>query len=170
MEQANSVICICETHEQAQRAMYNLQEAEVDMGMLSIATRDMNQDPHDLDYYNLGDETFAVPGFGFLLVSGPLASWIATAFDTEEGGEGGSIVSTALETLGISPASVVQYETALRSDKFILVVHGPPDAVAKALAVIGGTTHCFHTVHGKNITETIDGNALIAKPANSYQL
>ena len=169
MDQANSVVCICETHEQAQRAMYNLQGAGIDMGTLSIASRDTYSDLHDLDHYNVGEETFTIAGLGSLLVSGPLASWIVTAFDNGAGGGEVTILGAALATLGIPRDSVLQYEAALRADKHVLVVHGSPDAVAAALKVIGGTTHCSHTIHGEKVFDTVHGSSLLATVGYTYQ-
>jgi hypothetical protein len=169
MEQANTVVCICETHEQAQRAMYNLQVEGIDLGTLSVASKDNYSDLHDLDYYSVGEETFAIPGLGSLLVSGPLASWIVTAFDNEEGGNGATILGAALATRGIPHDSVLEYEAALRADKHVLVVHGSPNAVAAALKVIGGTTHCSHTIHGEKVFETVHGSSLLATAAYTHE-
>jgi hypothetical protein len=80
MDHINSVVCICETYEEAQRAMYNLEAAHIDMGTLSIATKDISSKLHQVDFYNFGDETFSIPDIGALLVSGRLSTWIAGAF------------------------------------------------------------------------------------------
>lgn len=168
MTQANSVVCTCETNEQAQRAMYNLQGAGIDLATLSIASRDVAAAVQHENEYEVGDETFDIPGIGALRVSGPLASWIATAFTNGAGG-GVGIVGTALATLGIPHQDILHYEAALRNNKYLLVVHGAPDVVAKSLNVIGGTTHCFHTVHGEKTFETVHGSSLSARPAYTYQ-
>ena len=162
MAVANCVVCICETHEEAERAMYNLQAAGIDMGTLSIATKDIDSVVHDVDYYDFGAETFRIPGIGALLVSGPLASWIVTAFSNGTGG-GLSIVRAALSTLSIPPASTLRYEDALRSGKYLLIVRASPDAVASALAAIGGTVHCFHTIHGEKVFDAEPGPSQLAK-------
>lgn len=169
MEQANTVVCICETHEQAQRAMYNLQAAGVDMGTISIATKDITADLHDTDYYDVGDETFTIPGLGPLLVSGPLASWIITAFDSGAVGGDISVVGVALATLGIAHEDILRYVAALKNNNYVLVGHGSPDAVAATLKVIGGTTHCSHTVHGEKVLDTVHGTSLIGEPAYTSQ-
>jgi hypothetical protein len=151
MDRPNSVVCVCETHEEAERAMYNLQAAHIDIGTLSIATKDLASNIHKVDYYDLGEETFAIPGIGPLLVSGPLASRIVAAFNDVATLKGVSILGAALSAIGIAPDSILKYEAALRTDKYLLIVHGSPAAVASALAAIGGTVHCFHTVHGEKV-------------------
>jgi uncharacterized membrane protein len=88
---ANSVVAIYDTHEQAEHAIKELQEAGVDMKSLSIAARDMHTDEHVVGYYNAGDRmkywgkvgafwggfwgllfgsaAFAIPGIGPILVA-----------------------------------------------------------------------------------------------------
>jgi hypothetical protein len=169
MDHINSVVCICETYEEAQRAMYNLEAAHIDMGTLSIATKDISSKLHQVDFYNFGDETFSIPDIGALLVSGRLSTWIAGAFHNSAKRGGLTIVGSALATIGIARDNILQYEAALRTGKYILVVHGSPDAVASALAAIGGTVSCFHTVHGKTMLNTVHRSLPDAKTSNTYQ-
>ena len=171
MNKATSVVCVCETHEQVQRAMYNLRAAGVDTGTLSIASKDTSADrlDVDVDYYDVGDETFAIPGLGPLLVSGPLASWIVTAFDNGAGGGGASVVGAALATLGIAHEDILHYEAALKNNSYVLVVHGSPDTVAAALKVVGGTTHCSHTIHGEKVFDTVHGTSLLGEAVYTSQ-
>jgi hypothetical protein len=35
----------------------------------------------------------------------------------------------------------------LKTDKYLLIVHGTPDAVDKAKDIISGTRHSFYAVH-----------------------
>ena len=169
MDRANSVVCICETHEQVERALYNLEVAGIDTKTISLATQDGTSDLHDVDDYSYGDQTFVIPGLGLLLVNGPLASWIASAFQNGTGGEGVSIVGVALATLGIPRDSVLQYEAALKTKAHVIVLHSLPDAVAAVVKVIGGTTHCHHTVHGENVYDTVHRAPLLGSPAYTYQ-
>ena len=55
MDTTNSVVAIYDTHEQAEHAIKELQEAGVDMKSLSIAARDTHTDEHVIGYYNAGD-------------------------------------------------------------------------------------------------------------------
>ena len=169
MNQAKSVVCICETREQVQRAMYNLRAGCVDTGTVSIASKDTSADRLDVDYYDVGDETFAIPGLGPLLVSGPLASWIVAAFENEAGRGGVSVVVAALATLGIAHEDILHYEAALKNNSYVLVVHGSPDTVADALKVIGGITHCSHTIHGEKVFDTVHGTSLLGEAVYTSQ-
>ncbi len=166
MGQANSVVCICETSQQAQHAIHDLQGVGVDMRTLSTATIDRPSEEYGTDSYAAGDETFNIPGLGALLVNGPLASWIVTAFENGAGGGDVSIVGAALTTLGIPHDCILQYQAALRADRRLLIVHGHPNDVATAHQVMGGTTHSCHTIHGETIFDT--GHRASALGASTY--
>jgi hypothetical protein len=45
----------------------------------------------------------------------------------------------------------VEYEVALKSDKFVLLVHGSPEMVDKAKHILAGTQHVSYTCHGDNV-------------------
>jgi uncharacterized membrane protein len=170
MSTLNSVVAIYETHVQAEEAVKELQEAGIDMKSLSIAAKNTHTDEHVVGYYNAGDRMkywgkigafwggfwgllfgsalFAIPGVGPLLVAGPLVSWIIAGLEGAVVVGGVSAVGAGLVSIGIPKDSVIEYDTALKSDKFLLIVHGTPDAVEKAKDIIAGTRHISYSVHG----------------------
>jgi uncharacterized membrane protein len=170
MNISNSIVAIYETHEQAEHAIKELQVAGIDMHSISIASRGMHTDEHVIGYYNAGDRMkywgkvgafwggfwgllfgsafFAIPGLGPLLVAGPLVSWIVGALEGAVLVGGVSVVGAGLVSIGIPMDSVIKYEVALKTDKYLLVVHSTPDEVAKAHKILMGTRHnncCMHT-------------------------
>jgi uncharacterized membrane protein len=173
MTTTNSVVAIYDTHEQAEQAIKELQQAGVDMKSLSIAARNTHTDEHVVGYYNAGDHmkywgkvgafwggfwgllfgsaAFAIPGIGPILVAGPLVGWIIAGLEGAAVVGGVSAVGAGLVSIGIPKDSVVKYDTALKTDKYMLVVHGTPDEVAKAKDIIEGTAHSFYTVHGERV-------------------
>jgi hypothetical protein len=50
-----------------------------------------------------------------------------------------SALGAGLYSIGIPKDSVVQYETALKSDKFLLLAHGTMDEVAQARDILQST-------------------------------
>ena len=148
MTTTNSVVAIYDTHDQAEHAIKELQEAGVDMKSLSIAARNTHTDEHVVGYYNAGDRmkywgkvgafwggfwgllfgsaAFAIPGLGPILVAGPLVGWIIAGLEGAAVVGGVSAVGAGLVSIGIPKDSVVKYEVALKTDKFVLVVHGTP--------------------------------------------
>ncbi len=173
MSNVNSVVAIYDTHEQAEQAVKELQESGVDMKSLSIAAKDMHTDEQVVGYYNTGDRMkhwgkvgafwggfwgllfgsalFAIPGIGPILVAGPLVAWIVAGLEGAAVVGGVSALGAGLVSIGIPKDSVIKYETALKTDKFLLIVHGTTDAVAKAKDIIGGTNHISYAVHGETV-------------------
>jgi uncharacterized membrane protein len=173
MSKVDSIVAIYATHEQAEQAVKGLQEAGVDMKSLSIAAKDTYTDEHVVGYYNAGDRMkywgkmgafwggfwgllfgsamFAIPGLGPILVAGPLVAWIIAGLESAVVVGGVSALGAGLMSIGIPKDSVIQYELALKSDKFMLVVHGAPETVATAKSIIAGTRHISYTCHGENV-------------------
>ncbi len=173
MNTTNSVVAIYDTHEQAEHAVKKLQVAGVDMKSLSIAARDTHTDEHVVGYYNAGDRmkywgkvgafwggfwgllfgsaVFAIPGIGPILVAGPLVAWIIAGLEGAAVVGGVSAVGAGLVSIGIPKDSVLKYELALKTDKYMLVVHGTPDEVTKAKDIIEETEHSYCTVHGEAV-------------------
>jgi uncharacterized membrane protein len=173
MSQLNSVVAIYDTHEQAEQAIKELQQGGVDMKSLSIAAKDMHTDEHVVGYYNAGDRMkywgkigafwggfwgllfgsalFAIPGIGPILVAGPLVAWIVAGLEGAVVVGGVSALGAGLISIGIPKDSVVNYETAVKTDKFLLVVHGTSDDVARAKNIIQGTAHRSYTVHDETV-------------------
>jgi uncharacterized membrane protein len=169
MSVTNAVVAIYDTHEKAESAVKELQEAGVDMKSLSIAARDTHTDEHVVGYYNAGDRmkywgkvgafwggfwgllfgaaAFSIPGIGPILVAGPLVAWIVGALEGAVVVGGVSAIGAGLVSIGIPKDSVLKYEVALKTDKYLLVVHGSVEAVEKAKNIIEGTEHCYYAVH-----------------------
>jgi uncharacterized membrane protein len=169
----NSIVAIYDTHEQAEHAIRELQEAGVDMKSLSIVARNTHTDEHVVGYYNAGDRmkywgkmgafwggfwgllfgsaAFAIPGLGPILVAGPLVAWIIAGLEGAVVVGGVSAVGAGLVSIGIPKDSVLKYDVALRTDKFVLVVHGSSEAVNKAKDIIAGTEQSHYAVHGEKV-------------------
>jgi uncharacterized membrane protein len=173
MSITNSVVAIYETHAQAEHAIKELQESGVDMKSLSIAGKDTHTDEHVVGYYNAGDRMkhwgkvgafwggfwgllfgsglFLIPGLGPILVAGPLVAWIIAGLEGAVVVGGVSALGAGLVSIGIPKDSVLKYEVALKTDKYLLVVHGTEDAVDNAKNIIAGTEHSSYTVHGEKV-------------------
>ena len=62
-------------------------------------------------------------------------------------GGGLSALGAALYSIGIPRDSIVEYETALKSDKFLLMVHGTADEVALAQRILETTGAVYIATH-----------------------
>jgi len=169
----NSVVAIYETHEQAEHAVKELQQAGIDMTSLSIAAKDVHTDEQVVGYYNTGDRMkhwgklgafwggfwgllfgsalFAIPGLGPILIAGPLVGWIVAGLEGAVVVGGVSALGAGLIGIGIPKDSVLKYEVALKTDKFLLIVHGTPEDVDRAKGIIAGTTHSSYSIHGETV-------------------
>jgi hypothetical protein len=94
---------------------------------------------------------FLIPGLGPILVAGPLVAWIIAGLEGAAVVGGVSAVGAGLVSIGIPKDSVLKYEVALKTDKYLLVVHGTEDAVDNAKNIIAGTEHSSYTVHGERV-------------------
>ena len=83
-----------------------------------------------------GSAFLMIPGLGPIMVGGPLVSWIIGALETAVLTGGLTALGGALASIGIPHDSVIQYETALKANKFIVIVHGTLEEVEKAKNVL----------------------------------
>jgi hypothetical protein len=169
MSEQNAVVAVYGTHTGAEEAVKELQRAGVDMHTLSIIGKDSHTDEHVVGYYNTGDRMkywgkigafwggfwgllfgsafFAIPGLGPVLVAGPLVALIVGALEGAAVVGGVSAIGAGLIGIGIPKDSVVQYELALKTDKFLLMVHGTASEVEKARSIIASTEPVSVTLH-----------------------
>jgi len=161
MTKDNSTVAIYPSHTAAEMAVRELQQSGFDMKKLSIVGRDYHTDEHVVGYYNAGDRMkawgktgafwggiwgllfgsafFWIPGLGPLLVAGPLVTLIVGALEGAVVAGGLSALGAGLYGLGIPKDSILQYETALKTDKFLLIAHGTIDETTRAKEVLGAT-------------------------------
>jgi uncharacterized membrane protein len=169
VSEMNSVVAIYDTHSQAEEAVKELQRSGFDMKQMSIVGKDYHTDEHVVGYYNTGDRMkywgklgafwgglwgmlfgaafFAIPGIGPILVAGPLVAWIVGALEGAVVVGGLSALGAGLYSIGIPKDSIVKYEAALKSDKFLLLAHGTADEVAKARDMLQTTDATEVAVH-----------------------
>jgi len=179
MSERNSVVAIYATHSQAEAAVKELQKSGFDMKKMSIVGKDYHTEEHVVGYYNAGDRMkywgklgafwggiwgmllgsafFAIPGIGPVLVAGPLVAWIVSALEGAVVVGGLTAVGAGLYSIGIPKNSVVKYELALKSDKFIVLAHGTAAEVAKARDIMQTTRPEDVAVHGAERQERAGG-------------
>jgi hypothetical protein len=78
-------------------------------------------------------------------------NWIVKRLEEGIVVDGISAVGSGLLSIGIPTTTVMQYESALKNDKYILLVHGGPQTLAVAEGLIGKTKHLSYTVHGQTV-------------------
>jgi len=84
-------------------------------------------------------------------VAGTLVAWIIAGLEGAVVVGSVSALGAGLVSIGIPKDSVLKYEVALKTDRYLLIVHGTEDAVDNAKNIIAGTEHSSFTVHGEKV-------------------
>jgi hypothetical protein len=183
MREQNAVVAIYDTHVGAEEAVKKIQRAGIDMRTLSVIGKDSHTDEHPVGYYNTGDRMkywgkfgafwggfwgllfgsgfFAIPGIGPVLAAGPVVAWIVGALEGAAIVGGVSALGAGLCSIGIPKDSVVQYELAIRTDKFLVMVNGSASEVEQARRVLEGTTSATVNVHSTAKVLQAAGHVLV---------
>jgi hypothetical protein len=169
MESVDTVIAIFADHQAAETAVKKLSAAGFAMKNLSVVGKGYHTDEKVVGFYNVGDRVrfwgkrgafwgglwglffgglfMTIPVVGHVVVLGYLA---ATAISAIEGAVmvgGLSALGAALYGIGIPKDSVVQYETALKADNFLVMAHGTVEEIARAKAILGTANPSQLDVH-----------------------
>jgi len=169
MTNENAVVAVYNNHAEAEQAVDQLKQAGFDMKKLSIVGKDYHTEENVVGYYNAGDRMkywgnmgafwggiwgllfgaafFFVPGIGPVLVAGPVSAWIVAGLEGAVVVGGLSVIGAGLYSIGIPKDSILQYEVALKADKYLLVAHGTADEVGKAKEMLGHTSPVEVNVH-----------------------
>ena len=158
MNKNESVVAVYHTHTDAEAAIKELQQSGFNMKNLSIVGKEYHTEEHVVGYYNAGDRMkywggngafwggfwgllfgsafFYVPGIGPLLMAGPIVASIVATLESAVAVGGLSALGAGLYSLGIPKDTVLKYETAIKSNKFLVIAHGTPDELAKAKRIM----------------------------------
>ena len=150
----NAVVAVYESHDNAESAIKKLAEASIPMEKLSVIGKGYHTDEKVVGFYNTGDRVkvwgkfgafwgglmgilfgsalFFVPVIGHVIILGPLAATIYGGLQGAVLVGGASALVGALSAIGIPRDSVLRYETALKADKFLLIVHGDAQEIKRA--------------------------------------
>ena len=158
MAEYEAVVGLYEPHVEAKAAIKELQLSGFDINKLSIVGKDYHiaervmgdEDAGDrmkvwcelgntwggLSGLLLGSAFYLISGIGRVIVFGPLVSWIVRALESGVQANELSALGAGLYSVGISKSRIVEYETALKSDKFLLVARGTADEMAWANSIL----------------------------------
>ena len=163
MAKDNVGVAILNTHTEAENAVKELQRSGFELTKLSIVGKDYHTEEHVVGYYNTGDRMkswgklgafwgglwgilfgsafFFIPGLGPIAVAGPLVASIVGGLEGAVVTGGLSALGAGLYSIGIPKDSVLRYETAIKNDKFVLMVHGSSDEVTRAKDILKNIGH-----------------------------
>ncbi len=154
----SSVVAVYKSHTEAENAIKELQKSGFDMKKLSIVGRDYHTEEDVVGYYNTGDRMkywgkmgafwggfwgllfgsglFLIPTVGPVLVAGPLVACIVGALENALLLGGLSALGAGIYSIGIPKDSILKYETAIKSGKFVVIAHGSSAETKEAREVI----------------------------------
>lgn len=155
---ATGIISVYDTHLEAEGAIRQLQQARFDMKKLSIVGKDFRTEEQVVGYYNTGERAkywgklgafwgglwgllfgsamFVIPGVGPVVLAGTFISTLVGAIEGAVVLGGLSALGAALFSIGIPKNSVVEYETALKAGKYLLIAHGTSEELNKAREIL----------------------------------
>lgn len=190
MTKKNAVVAIYNSHKDAELSIKELQKSGFDMKKLSIVGKDYHTEEHVVGYYNAGDRMkawgklggfwggfwgllfgsafFMIPGIGHLFIFGPLVTWVVGALEGAVVVGGLSALGAGLYSIGIPKDSIVLYETALKSDKFLIIAHGTPEEVSQAKSILETTSSDQIDLHDCESKSTSDSSRPVEKSATAH--
>ncbi len=154
MTKTDIAVAVYDLHTQAEAAVKALQHAGFNMKKISIIGKDYETEEHVVGFLNAGDRArvfgkwgafwgglmgilfgsamMFVPVVGHVIVLGPLAAMLFGGLQGAVLVGGIGALAGALMAVGIPRDSVLRYETALKANKFMLVVHGDAQEIKRA--------------------------------------
>ena len=94
------------------------------------------------------------------MVLGYLATVVISVVESALVAGGLSALGAALYSIGIPKDSIIAYETALKSDGFIVMVHGTEDEANRARSVLALTNSTHIETHPGTPSSAVAGNWL----------
>lgn len=158
MTTQGSYAYIFNTHAEAETAIRALSKSSFDVKKLSIVGKGYHSEEHPMGFYTVGDRmktwgsmgafwgsiwgilaapaVFFLPGLGVIALAGPIVTLLVSALEGAAVIGGLSAISAAFMSIGASKDDVIRYDTALKADKYVLIVHGTPDDIGHARSVL----------------------------------
>lgn len=146
MSRNDSVVAICLNHGKAGQAVKKLRQSGFGIQKLSVVANGAKAGVDETGTYNVGAGIqkwefpsgatfFRIPGIGPIAVGGPLVSTIAQGQEANAAEADFSALGAGLRRCGIPTDNVPHYETAVKSNNYLVIVHCTPDEAAKARQV-----------------------------------
>jgi hypothetical protein len=142
------------THAEAEEAIKSLGKSGFDVQKLSLIGKGYHSEEHPVGFYTKGDKikawggagafwggiwgmllapaVFVLPGLGVVAMAGPVVAALVGALEGAVVVGGASALGAALTQIGVAKDQVIKYESALKVDKYVLLVHGSAAEQAKA--------------------------------------
>ena len=165
----DSVAAVFPDHQAAEAAVEKLTAAGITLKAVSIVGKGYHTDEKVLGFYNMGDRVrfwgsrgafwgglwglffggmfLTLPVTGPVILVGYVAAAAVSAIEGAAMVGGLSALGAALASIGIPRDSVLQYETAIAADGFLVMAHGTAGDMAQAEYVLKGLNPSHLELH-----------------------
>lgn len=158
MTSHSAVVAVFERHRQAEDAIKKLADGGIEITKVNIVGKGCHTEEKVVGFYNTGDRMkfwgkygafwgglwglfvgglfMTVPVIGPVVVLGHLGAIVLGVVEGAAFGGGLGAVGAALFSIGIPKNSVIDYETAVKTDSFLVMVDGSPEEVEQAKTIL----------------------------------
>lgn len=169
MAKQDTAVGMFDDHKEAEAAVKKLAASGFDIKNLSVVGKGYHAEEHVVGFYNVGDRVvfwgsrgafwgglwglffggvfLTLPFTGSVIVLGSLAGIVISALESALVVGGLSSLGAALFSIGIPKDSVIEYETAIKADGFMVLAHGSADQIARAQTILGTSNATRVDVH-----------------------
>ena len=158
MQIPDSPFHVFNTHIEAEDTIHLLSRSGFDVTKLSVVGKGYHTEEHPVGFYTAADKVkswgasgalwgavwglllapavFLLPGLGMVAMAGPVVGALVSVLEGAVVVGGLSALGAALTQIGVPKDQVIRYETALKADKYVLMVHGDADDIARVNTVL----------------------------------
>lgn len=160
VNQSISSVHVYENHMDAENAIRSLGHAGIDMRHLSLIGKGYHSEEHPIGFYTKGEKIrswgkigafwgaiwgllfapaiFMFPGIGVLAMAGPIVTIVVNSIEGALLLGGVSALTAAMMDLGMGSDEAIRYQTAIKADQFLLIIHGTQDEIQIATNILTG--------------------------------
>ncbi|MGD0562864.1 MAG: general stress protein [Roseiarcus sp.] len=169
MDKLETAVAVFPDHDAAEKAVKTLTAAGFAMKNLGVVGRGYHSEEKVVGFYTAGDRVkfwgsrgafwggfwglffgalfLASPVTGPVVVLGFLATIIISGIENAVLVGGAAALAAALYSIGVPKDSVIQYESDIKADGFLVMARGAAEEVARAKAVLGATNPSRLDIH-----------------------
>jgi uncharacterized membrane protein len=159
MYKSDTVVAVFADHQAVETAIKQLTAANFEMKNLTVVGKGYHSEEKVVGFYSTADRVkfwgtrgafwggfwglflgglfMTIPVVGHVVILGYLATAAISGIESAIMVGGLSALGAALYSIGVPKDSVIQYETALKADQFLVMAHGTAEEVERAKAILG---------------------------------
>jgi hypothetical protein len=151
------VVAVCDTQEAAQSLVAALNRAGFDMTKVSLVGKGNLSPEHAHGFFTIGDRVkswastgslwgagwglmlgaaiVVMPPIGVVVAAGPFVAMLLAVLEGAAVVGGVSAIAAVLTDVGLSPEHAANYESDVKADRFLVIIHGSAEDIARARTI-----------------------------------